>query len=127
VAGSPLASMSWRSLGNVYKSELLFLHNLAPLTPVAAVSDAALHAIFTQGRALLQANLGGWPRTTTHDRRLGDGGDVPRLYVYGRAGQPCLRCGTHVTRAYLGKHRRSTYACPTCQPITGPSPTPQPP
>jgi hypothetical protein len=41
-----------------------------------------------------------------------------------RAGQPCLRCRNTIIRAYLGKHHRSTYACPSCQSITGPSPTP---
>ena len=100
------------------------MHGLSPTTPAAGVSDTTLHALFAQGRALLQANLGGWPRTTTHDRRSGDAGDAPPLYVYGRAGQPCLRCQTPITRAYLGKHRRSTYACPSCQSLTAPSPSP---
>jgi endonuclease-8 len=103
-------------LGNVYKSELLFLYGLAPTTPLSDMSDAALREIFGRGRSLLQANLGGWPRTTTHDPRLEDAGNPPRLYVYGRAGEPCLRCQTRIVRTACGKHRRGTYACPTCQP-----------
>jgi formamidopyrimidine-DNA glycosylase len=33
--------------------------------------------------------------------------------VYGRAGQPCLRCGALVRR--IVQAQRSTYFCPSCQ------------
>jgi endonuclease-8 len=43
---------------------------------------------------------------------------VPRrgqqVWVYGRKGQPCRRCGTPIRQAELGE--RVTYWCPSCQP-----------
>ncbi|MDX5578518.1 zinc finger domain-containing protein, partial [Streptomyces sp. ID01-9D] len=41
-----------------------------------------------------------------------------RLYVYGRARRPCLRCGTPVRLA--DQDDRPTYWCPGCQ--SGPTP-----
>ena len=35
------------------------------------------------------------------------------LAVYGREGEPCVRCGTPIRRIVQGQ--RSTYFCPTCQ------------
>lgn len=105
-------------LGNVYKSELLYLFGLYPLTQAHDVSDSVLTEIFARGRALMQQNLGGWPRTTTYDRRTnpsGRGVRGPRLFVYLRKGEPCLGCGTAIVRALMGRTRRSTYFCPNCQ------------
>ena len=104
-------------LGNVYKSELLFLYGLHPLTPKANLDEATLHQLFQDGRTLLQRNLGGWPRTTTYDRSAGpDRPGQPRYFVYGRKGAPCLRCGAAIERALWGRHERSCYFCPRCQP-----------
>ena len=108
-------------LGNVYKSELLFIKRLHPLTPVVALSSQALLALWELAREQMRANTGGWRRTTTYDRRSG----VQlrqRLFVYGRMGKPCVRCPSQViARDYLGKHRRSTYFCPACQGLEGTS------
>jgi endonuclease-8 len=97
-------------IGNVYKSELLFLQHHAPLTPLGALSDQALIALYQQAAELLRANLGGGPRQTrfARDRRGG-------LWVYGRRDLPCLRCGTPIRRAILGAQPRSTYWCEQCQ------------
>jgi endonuclease-8 len=38
-----------------------------------------------------------------------------RLWVYGRAGDPCLDCGTPIERFLQGDMGRSTYFCPSCQ------------
>jgi endonuclease-8 len=37
------------------------------------------------------------------------------LWVYGRSGRPCRRCGTLVRSARQGKLARLTYWCPRCQ------------
>ena len=39
-----------------------------------------------------------------------------RLWVYGRGGRQCRRCGTRIERRATGPHVRSTYWCPSCQP-----------
>jgi endonuclease-8 len=38
------------------------------------------------------------------------------LWVYGRAGKPCRKCGTPIEMKKMGLEARSTYWCPQCQP-----------
>ncbi len=97
-------------IGNVYKSEVLFLERCAPRTRVGDLTDDTLAALYRTAERLLKNNLGGGPRVT---RTTADGRGI--LWVYGRARRPCLRCGALVERAYLGRHLRSTYWCPSCQ------------
>ncbi|RYF09421.1 MAG: hypothetical protein EOO40_06910, partial [Deltaproteobacteria bacterium] len=103
-------------LGNVYKNEILFIHRHHPLTPRQALDTPALQALFVTGQRLMQQNLGGWRRTTTYDRRTGSlGPKVERLYVYGH--RDCPVCTTRLCGEILGRHRRKTYWCPSCQPM----------
>jgi endonuclease-8 len=99
-------------VGNVYKSEVLFLERVNPWTPLREVSDARLQALWDLAARLLRANLHGGRRVT---REIADGRG--RLWVYGRSGQSCLACGRAViaTRR-MGVNHRSTYWCPRCQP-----------
>lgn len=97
-------------IGNVYKSEVLFLERVEPCTDAAEVDDAMLTRLYARARACLRANLHGGPRAT---RSAADGRGG--LWVYRRGGRPCLRCGTAIRRAPLGADRRSTYWCPACQ------------
>jgi endonuclease-8 len=97
-------------IGNVYKSEVLFLEHCEPRTRLGDISEETFAALYRTAERLLLSNLGGGPRVT---RTADDGRGI--LWVYGRAGQPCLRCGTSLVRERLGKHARSTYWCPGCQ------------
>jgi endonuclease VIII len=101
-------------IGNVYKSEVLFLRGIHPLAKAGALADQEIAALFQLAGDLLRANVGGRPRTTTEGRRRGPVRGS-RLWVYGRAGRPCLRCGAAIAFAALGRGRRSTYWCPACQ------------
>lgn len=96
-------------IGNIYKSELLFLQNIDPFSPVADLDDDALLDLFELARDLMQYNLQGPKRTTRFE---GDGG---KLWVYGRSGQPCFLCGTEVNISRQGDLGRTTYWCPQCQ------------
>ena len=96
-------------IGNIYKSETLFLCGADPFRPVAAFTDEELDGIVATARELMSANLEGAARTT---RRALDGG---RYWVYGRSGSPCRRCGTRVRMRRQGLAGRSTYWCPSCQ------------
>lgn len=106
-------------IGNVYKSEVLFLERLDPFAPLSAVDDATLARLYARAQQLMKQNLGPWGRTTTRD--LTRGGPAPRgearLHVYRRAGRPCRACGTPIRVADQGQPPRSTYWCPTCQPM----------
>ncbi len=97
-------------IGNVYKSEVLFLEQQAPLRPLASTSAKVLECLYTRAGDLLRANLHNGPRAT---RFVGDGrGD---LWVYGRAKRPCFRCAEPVRLDRLGRDLRSTYWCQRCQ------------
>ncbi|MFF5131374.1 DNA-formamidopyrimidine glycosylase family protein [Streptomyces syringium] len=104
-------------VGNVYKSELCFMLRLSPWLPVAELPSA--ERLVALARKLLDVNKARTTRITTADQRIDH-----RLWVYGRAGRPCRRCGTPVRAADQGPagQERPTYWCPRCQP--GPEPTP---
>ncbi|NEC16236.1 Fpg/Nei family DNA glycosylase [Streptomyces sp. SID8014] len=102
-------------VGNVFKSELCFLLRVTPWLPVGELPDP--ERLTALAARLLEANRHR-PRRTTTGRP-----DRP-LYVYGRAGRPCLRCATPVRTAQQGDpaRERPTYWCPGCQ--SGPAPAP---
>jgi endonuclease-8 len=104
-----LAQRAMAGVGNVIKSETLFLRKADPFRRVAEFSDAELAALIAEAHRQLVANRSGGPRTT---RRALTG---PRLWVYGRSGEPCLRCGETVRMRRVGQGLRSTYYCPACQ------------
>jgi endonuclease-8 len=101
-------------IGNVIKNEAAFIEGLDPWAPVAAYADEELAAALATAQRLLRANTGGGARVTTGDRRPGRG-----LWVYGRAGRPCRRCGTLIRGGRQGELARITYWCERCQPARG--------
>lgn len=119
-----LALLDQRNLagiGNIYRCEVCFLGRVHPATPVNRVPD--LPGIVATAKRLLEANKSR-PRNTV-------GGFGPRnsTWVYGRAGQPCLRCRTRIehstlaeptpgTGTLIGETReRDIWFCPSCQPV----------
>ena len=100
-------------IGNVYKSELLFLHRVHPLAPLGTVGDSVLLTLYRNAAVLLDRNLRPGPRITRFENDTGG-----RLWVYRRAGLPCFECGSTIHYQRCGKDWRSTYWCPVCQPDT---------
>jgi len=98
-------------IGNIYKSESLFLERLFPFKRVSSLDDGVLRNLYQRNHELLRANLGGGPRRT---RMIDDGAGL--LWVYGREDEPCLRCDGRIRRIRAGRPRRSTYWCQLCQP-----------
>lgn len=97
-------------IGNIYKSETLFLEKVNPKLPTARVGEARVREIVRRASAIMRANLGDGPRITRPAMRSG------RFYVYGRTGQACFTCGTPIERIRQGAPPgRSTYYCPSCQ------------
>ncbi|ANI38608.1 DNA glycosylase [Mycolicibacterium vaccae 95051] len=93
-------------VGNVYANELSFVFGLRPGTAVGEVSDPL--RLVNRAQQMLWLNRTRINRTTTGNTRPGQ--DV---WVYGRAGLPCRRCGTRIETDKGGD--RVTYWCPTCQ------------
>ncbi len=107
-------------IGNVYKSEVLFLARVHPETPASAVAQDALERMMDLARSLLQANVvDGTPAAiqTYRSLRRTDRRSDPEdsLWVYSRAGRPCRRCGAAIQSTKVGLDARATYWCPTCQ------------
>lgn len=97
-------------IGNVYKSEVLFLERVHPSRPAAALTGEALAALYRRARELLRANLGPGMRRTTPP------GAASPLWVYGRKNRPCLRCRARIQGEHHGEPPRVTFWCPACQP-----------
>jgi endonuclease VIII len=114
-------------VGNVLKSETLFLAGTNPYAPVATLGDRQLSEIVRIAARLLRENVSSADRPPMSRGRLGrnttrSSDPSARLYVYGRAGKPCRRCGTPVRVRRAGRHARSSYWCPRCQPLGGGNP-----
>ena len=101
-------------IGNVVKSEVCFIERLDPWAPVKSFDDDELRGALTTARRVLQANTRGGARNTTGSPVRGQG-----VWVYGRAGRPCRRCGRRSESARQGELARVTYWCPRCQPARG--------
>jgi endonuclease-8 len=96
-------------LGNVYKSELLFMERLDPFKPVGDYDDSTLRRLLENGRKWLRRNLGDGPRKTRWDTGRAD------TWVYNRSGELCPRCNTPIAMRRQGALGRTTYYCPRCQ------------
>ena len=97
-------------IGNVYKSEVLFLERQSPSQRLRDLRVETISGLYRRAALLLRENLGGGPRAT---RRNLDGHG--HLWVYGRFDLPCLRCGDKIRRVRSGVNPRSTYWCGNCQ------------
>ena len=104
-------------VGNVYRSEVLFIERVDPFALASALDGATLGRIVATARRLLLLNArSSGARATTP--RAGEGADS-RLAVYRRSGRPCRRCGTPIRSASLGAdHPRTVWWCPRCQAST---------
>ena len=120
-------------IGNIFKSETLFVARVDPFTRVATLSPEVLARLVATARRLMRANVNDeFPTSeaptskTTYAGRRTTGRSDPsaRLWVYGRAGRPCRRCGTPISRRKQGADARTTYWCERCQPSTPNSQTP---
>ncbi|HUG47861.1 MAG TPA: DNA-formamidopyrimidine glycosylase family protein [Candidatus Limnocylindria bacterium] len=96
-------------LGNVWRNELCFIERLSPFSPLADVPDEVLLRLLERAARLVAAS-------TQSGRRVTTGSRAAPLFVYGRAGRPCRRCGTLVESRVAGERLRRVYWCPRCQP-----------
>ena len=110
-------------IGNVYKSELMFLEKVHPDTPASALDDAQWAALLSLARQLLRANVAATsgPGIQTYRglrRTTGRMRPEDRLWVYSRGGQPCRKCATPISSRKDGDDARVTYWCPCCQTVS---------
>jgi endonuclease-8 len=108
-------------VGNVFKSEICFVNGLNPFRRVEMLTREEAVALIASAQRLLRANVledsgdsivtyRGQQRRTTHSSD-----PSASLWVYGRNGEPCRRCGEAIRRRIQGVDARVTFWCPRCQ------------
>lgn len=107
-------------IGNVYKSELLFLSRIHPDRAASGVGAVEWADLLALAQKLLRANIAegageGIVTYTGLRRTTGRMNPEDRLWVYSRGGQPCRRCGTRISSRKDGDDARVTYWCASCQ------------
>ncbi len=108
-------------LGNVYKSEVAFAAEVNPFRAMATMTERELEVMAEVSGKWLKVNVldGAGDGIVTYSgnrRTTGSSDRSERLWVYGRQGQECRRCGAVVEMRKQGEQARSTYWCPGCQP-----------
>lgn len=109
-------------IGNVYKSEVCFACGVNPFAKISHVPDEGLRCMISAARRFMLANVAetsgeaivtytGFRRTT------GRANPADRLWVYGRNGKPCRKCGRPIRSRKQGTDARVTFWCPQCQPL----------
>jgi endonuclease-8 len=110
-------------VGNVFKSEICFVESVNPFCLVSALNDKQVAALIATSQRLVAANVledvgdtivtyRGQQRRTTRSSSPQDS-----LWVYGRSGAPCRRCGNTIRHRLQGPDARVTFWCQTCQPM----------
>ena len=103
-------------IGNIYANEALWRARIDPSRPARDVTSAQAHRLRASVVDVLRESIAarGTSFRDYRDASGARGGFVERLAVYGRAGQPCARCGGSL----IGTHEidgRSTVLCARCQ------------
>jgi endonuclease-8 len=110
-------------VGNVFKSEICFVNGLNPFRKTGSLTRDEATKTIASAQKLLRANVledsgdmivtyRGQQRRTTHESD-----PSASLWVYGRNGEPCRRCGEAIRRRIQGDDARVTFWCPRCQPM----------
>jgi formamidopyrimidine-DNA glycosylase len=102
-------------VGNIYANEALFRAGVHPQRKASDLSDAEIKKLHAAINAILSSAIKhrGTSDNWYVDARGRQGSFQRRLKVYGRKGQPCLKCKTPIIRVSQGA--RGTFFCPDCQ------------
>ena len=102
-------------VGNIYASEALWRAQLRPTMRTHKLTASAARRLADAIREVIERALdnGGTTFSDFVDADGTAGENADYLWVYDRAGQPCMRCQTMIKRSVL--QGRATYYCPTCQ------------
>ncbi len=103
-------------VGNIYATEALYLARIDPSRPTDGLTERELAALFRSIRDVLRGAVRR-RGTTVRDYRTGTGergAYQSALRAYGRAGEPCDRCGTRLAITHAIDQRATTF-CWRCQ------------
>jgi formamidopyrimidine-DNA glycosylase len=102
-------------LGNIYVDEALFSAGLHPERPADALTETEQKRLYESIRSTLAeaVRLGG-SSVRSYVNSKGEMGMFQlQIRVYGRKGEPCVRCGEPITRLVVAG--RGTHVCLQCQ------------
>lgn len=116
VATSLVDQRNVAGIGNIYRTEALFLSGVDPRVRVKDLDEEHLRDCLQRAHALMMRNRDRSSQSTTGDERRAH-------HVYGRARRPCRRCGTRIRalraeelpREYGRANEQTVAYCPTCQ------------
>lgn len=122
IAAALLEQSLLAGLGNIFKSEVCFGSGVNPFRRIETLSIAELSSVVHTARKFMIANIleSSTDRMVTRSgfgRTTGRSGPEERLWVYGRRGRPCVRCGTAIESCKQQPGARTTFWCPSCQPV----------
>ncbi|MHA7841548.1 MAG: bifunctional DNA-formamidopyrimidine glycosylase/DNA-(apurinic or apyrimidinic site) lyase [Gammaproteobacteria bacterium] len=105
-------------IGNIYANEILYVSKIHPLLPCCELKPKQWFILVEKCQRVLQQAIqqGG---TTLRDFVNGHGEPgyfAQALHVYGRDGEPCHHCAQPIERIIM--QGRSTFFCPSCQPLS---------
>lgn len=108
-------------IGNILKSEVLFLAGIHPLRTAASLKRREFDRFVALAREAMRRSVaaGGFetvflpPEIMAETRKFG--------YAYRRRAHPCFVCATPLELVRQGELRRMTWFCPACQPLAGPA------
>lgn len=103
-------------VGNIYANEALWRAGIRPTRRGRAVTRAECARLLDAVRAVLDESIAlrGTSFRDYRDAFGARGGFADQLAVYGRAGEPCLRCGAALHRHHALEGRATVY-CAACQ------------
>jgi formamidopyrimidine-DNA glycosylase len=103
-------------MGNIYVDEALWRARIHPLRPARDLDEDEIRRLHRGVRRALEAGLARQGATLRNYAKPdgGSGRMQDEFRVYGRAGEPCPRCGTPIEKTRAGG--RGTWYCPSCQP-----------
>jgi formamidopyrimidine-DNA glycosylase len=102
-------------IGNIYADEALWYARVSPLRPAGELGAKEVAAVRLGVRRALRVGIRRQGATLS-DYRTPNGGRgsmQDEFKVYGREGEPCLRCGAPIAKTRVGG--RGTSFCPACQ------------
>ncbi|GAB3580182.1 Fpg/Nei family DNA glycosylase [Calidifontibacter terrae] len=109
-------------VGNIYRAEALFRHRIDPYMSGKFLRRSEFEAIWEDFVTLMPLGVRDGRIDTVYPEHTPEAMDRPprvdkhggEVYVYRRAGQPCLVCGTPVSLKEIGG--RNLFWCRSCQP-----------
>ena len=102
-------------LGNIYCDEVLFDCGILPTRRIDSMTELEMKALYESIRRImpLAVEMGG---SSVANYVLGDGSNgsyASQHKVYGRAGKPCMKCGSELKKTAV--NQRTTVYCENCQ------------